>query len=179
MDCDSLIFLIGYRGTGKSTVGRALAARLGYDVVDVDEAIEHRAGKSIAAIFADEGEMAFRDLESQVVIELCRRERTVVALGGGAVLREANREAIVAAGVVVWLTATIDSIAKRLASDGSTRSRRPNLTPDGGRKEIEALLAERTPVYRACATFEISTEEKSAETIANEIVDWLQRANRS
>jgi shikimate kinase len=82
-DADTRIFLIGYRGTGKSTVARELAARLGWDWVDADDLIEQRAGKSIAAIFSDDGETAFRDLESDVVNELCGRQRTIVALGGG------------------------------------------------------------------------------------------------
>src|SRR2546423_6519152 len=99
---DSPIFLIGYRGTGKSSVARELAARLKYDCVDADEVIEREAGKTIAAIFADEGEAAFRDWESKVVAALSRKRQTVVALGGGAVLRDENRRAIRAAGPVVW-----------------------------------------------------------------------------
>jgi shikimate kinase len=122
------IFLIGYRGTGKSTVARELAAQLNYDWADADAIIEDRARKSIAAIFADDGELAFRDLEAAVVPELSRRRRTVAALGGGAVLRDASRAAIRAAGPVVWLTASIDSILQRIAADSLTASRRPKLT---------------------------------------------------
>ena len=87
--------------------------------------------------FADDGEAAFRDLEATSRRELCRRRRTVVALGGGAVLREENRRAIRAAGPVVWLTASVDTILERLAADPATASRRPNLTTAGGRAEIE------------------------------------------
>ena len=95
--------------------------RLGWDWVDADVEVELRAGKSIAAIFADDGEPAFRDLEAAVVADLCRRERTVIALGGGAVLREDNRAAIARCGAVVWLQASVDAI---VAAAGA-RIRRP------------------------------------------------------
>ena len=122
-------------------MARELARRLGCDWVDADDEIERRAGKTIAPIFAEDGEAAFRDLEATVVGELCRRRRAVIALGGGAVLREANRQAIRAAGPVVWLTASVDTILERLAADESTASRRPNLTTAGGRTEVERVLA--------------------------------------
>lgn len=167
------IALIGYRGTGKTTVARQLALRLGWDWVDADVEVELRAGKSIAAIFADDGEAAFRDTESAVVAELCDRERTVVALGGGAVLREANRAAISRCGAVVWLRAEIETILQRLDADATTAGRRPNLTKSGGRQEIEQVLAERTPIYRACATLEVDTEGKAPAALADEIVAAL------
>jgi shikimate kinase len=172
---DAPVFLIGYRGTGKSAVAPLLAARLGFDWVDADEEIERRAGKRIAAIFAEDGEPAFRDGESRVVAELAARERTVVALGGGAVLREENRRVIVSAGHVVWLTATVDAILARIASDESTSSRRPNLTTVGGRAEVEMLLAERTPLYRECATLIVDTEGKTPAEVADEIRAGLER----
>jgi shikimate kinase len=164
------IFLIGYRGTGKSTVARELAGLLFYDSVDADEVIEQRAGKSIAAIFADDGEPAFRDFEAKVVAELARRRRTVVALGGGAVLRDTNRTVIRAAGPVVWLTATVDTIVERIAADKVTASRRPQLTATGGRAEIESLLAVRSPLYRECATLVVDTENKTTAQLVEEIV---------
>lgn len=170
---DKPIFLIGYRGTGKSTVARELAARLGYDWIDADEIIEQQAGKSIAAIFSDEGEPAFRDLEAEVVAEVARRQRTVAALGGGAVLRDANRAIIRAAGPIVWLTASVDTILERVAADNSTASRRPQLSVGGGRAEVETLLAARTPLYRECATLVVDTEGKMAAALAEEIVAQL------
>src|SRR5262245_29272304 len=91
---DQSVCLSSYRGTGQSTLARELANRLHYDWADADDIIEQRAGKSIAAIFADAGEPAFRDLEAQVVEELAIRNRVVAALGGGAVLRQSNRAAI-------------------------------------------------------------------------------------
>src|SRR5262245_7343073 len=117
---DKPIFLIGYRGTGKSIVAEKLAELLGYDWTDADQVIEERAGKAIAAIFADDGEPEVRDMEAAVVIELARRRRTVIALGGGAVLRDANRAVIRAAGPAVWLTASIDTILERIGADKTT-----------------------------------------------------------
>jgi shikimate kinase len=167
------IFLIGYRGTGKSAAAREIAHRLNLDWYDADDEIERRARKSIAAIFAEEGESAFRDLEAEVVDELSRRHRTVIALGGGAVLRDANRRAIRAAGPVVWLTASVDTILQRLADDEATASHRPNLTNSGGRSEVESVLAARTPIYRECATLVVDTERKTVAEVADEIVASL------
>jgi shikimate kinase len=170
---DQSIYLIGYRGSGKSTVARELASRLGYNFVDADEEIERRAGKSIARMFAEDGEPAFRRLEEDVIAELCRLRRTVVGLGGGAVLSEVNRTEIRLAGTVIWLRADVETIAQRLAADESTVSRRPNLTAAGGLSEIETLLATREPIYRACATLEVDTEGKTPEAVVNEILARL------
>jgi shikimate kinase len=168
------VLLIGYRGTGKSTVARPLARELGYEAIDADNEIEARAGCSIAELFATSGEPAFRDLEEGVIADLCRRERVVIALGGGAVLREANRAAIRACGdPAVWLIASPETILARVVADGSTSSRRPNLTTAGGLAEIEQLLEARLPYYRECATLVVDTEGKSPEEIAAEILDRL------
>jgi len=167
------IALIGYRGTGKTTVAQEIARRLGWDWIDADVEVEGRAGKSIASIFADDGEPAFRDHEAKVVHEMCGRRRAVLALGGGAVLRQSNREAIKRCGAVVWLKASTETIADRIAGDPATSARRPNLTNAPRRTEIERLLAERTPNYRACATLEVDTEGKAPAEIAGEIVAAL------
>jgi shikimate kinase len=170
---DAPIFLIGYRGTGKTTVACELAARLGFGWVDADDVVEQRAGKSIAGIFADDGEGAFRELESEVVAALSRERRMVVSLGGGAVLREENQAAIRGAGAVVWLVASVETILERVAADATTAGRRPNLTTAGGRAEIEQLLAKRTPHYRECATLIVDTEGKTATEVADEIAAKL------
>ena len=172
-DDDSPIFLIGYRGTGKSTVAQELAKRIGFTWADADLRIEERAGKSIVEMFAEEGEAAFRELEAEVVAGLSGERRVVAALGGGAILREATRRMISAAGPVVWLTASVDRILERLAADESTASRRPNLTALGGRDEIEELLAKRTPLYCECATLTVDTEGKTAAEVADEIAARL------
>ena len=163
------IVLIGYRGTGKTTVARLLAERLECPWWDADEEIERRAQQSIKEIFAAEGEAGFRNREVAVVADLAARSDSVLALGGGAVLRTANRQAI-SASVVIWLTASAATIWERVSSDPGTGQRRPNLTTAGGRSEIEALLNERDAVYRGCADHMVSTEDKTADQVADEIV---------
>src|SRR5262245_20065648 len=123
--------LIGYRGTGKTTVARLLALQLGWEWVDADVEIQLRAGKSIATIFADDGETAFRDLESLVTVALAGRNRIVIATGGGVVLREENRRRLRLSGKVVWLMAAPQTIMARMAQDSSTGERRPALTKAG------------------------------------------------
>jgi shikimate kinase len=170
------VVLIGYRGTGKTTVAVHLARRLGWESLDTDDEIESRAGRSIAEIFATAGEAAFRDLEQEVVLDLAARDRVVLALGGGAVLREKNRAALAAGGTLVWLKASRQTIENRLASDATTKIRRPNLTPAGGAREIDQLLREREPIYRECADLVIDTDDDSPEEIAEEILSQLPPA---
>ena len=170
-----ILSLIGYRGTGKTTVARHLALRLGWDWVDADVEIELRAGKSIRAIFEDDGEPAFRDLETTIITELAGRDRLVVAAGGGAILRPQNRQALAAGGPRVWLAASPATIQARIEADETTRQRRPSLI--GGTtlvEEIERLLAVRLPLYRESASLEIDTEGKTPAEIAAEIAQRLQ-----
>jgi shikimate kinase len=164
------VILVGYRGTGKTTVGGLLAARLGWEFADADDLVEATAGKSVAAIFADEGEAGFRDREAAALGELCRRERLVLASGGGAVLRPANRELLRGAGLVAWLTATPETIWARLQGDSTTAARRPNLTPAGGIGEVRALLAAREPLYRELAHFTVATDAPSPGEVADAIL---------
>jgi shikimate kinase len=168
------LVLIGYRGTGKSTVARLLAVRLGRPWFDADAEIEARAGKSIAQIFADDGEGAFRDWESQVVADLAGRDQAVLALGGGAILRPENREAILRQGRVVWLTASPETLWRRIEQDRATAERRPNLTAEGGITEIIATLDARRDVYRQCAHHEVDTQGRTPEEVADAILDELK-----
>ena len=167
------IALIGYRGTGKTAVARQLARSLGWDWIDADVEVELAAGKSIAAIFADDGEPAFRDLEAAMLADLIQRDHSILALGGGVLLRPANRTLVRQAGRVVWLTATPETIAARLATDATPASRRPNLTAAGGLDEIRRLLDERSPLYRQCCDLEIDTEAKAPADVAAEILEEL------
>lgn len=164
------LVLIGYRGTGKSTIGPILARRLGWTFIDADERIEAAAGRSIAEIFAAEGETGFRDRESATLAELCRGDDLVIATGGGVILRDANRQRLRDSGFVVWLTASPETIWDRLQHDPTTTSRRPNLTPGGGLDEIRSLLAVREPLYRQTANFTIATEALSPEAAADAIL---------
>lgn len=164
----SRVFLIGYRGTGKSTVARLLAERLGWAWSDADALLETRAGLSVRQIFASEGEAGFRERESLLLAELCGMERLVIATGGGVILRPANRELIRAGGIAVWLTADPSTLWDRLEGDATTAERRPTLTV-GGRAEVEQLLRDREPHYRACAHFAVDTVGRSPEHVAEEI----------
>jgi shikimate kinase len=166
----SRIFLIGYRGTGKTTVGRLLADRLGWAFADCDEHIEAAAGMSIADIFAREGEAGFRDREAVVLGDLSTRERIVIATGGGVVLRPENREHLLSAGFIAWLMARPETIWSRLQLDPTTRARRPNLTPAGGIEEVRSLLAAREPFYRAIAHFAADADAPSPDAIVAAIL---------
>ena len=165
-----ILTLIGYRATGKTSLARILAERLDWDWIDADVEIERRAGKSIARIFAEEGEPAFRDFEAQVIADLCRRDRLVLAAGGGAPLRPESRRAMRAAGKVVWLTARPETILARMTADATTTARRPNLTDKTPLEEVVALLKEREPVYREAADWAVDTEGKTPELLAEEIL---------
>jgi len=163
-----LVILIGYRGSGKTTVGKILAERLGWPFLDADVILEVRAGKSIRAIFADEGEPTFRDLETKIVVEHCAGSQVVLATGGGVVMREENRQAL-KNGFVVWLTASPAALWERIQADSSTAERRPPLA-GGGIQEIERLLSVREPVYQSCADLTIPVESLSPEEAANAIL---------
>lgn len=165
-----IVTLIGYRGSGKSTVAAPLALRLGFDWIDADAEIEQRAGRSIRNIFADEGESGFRRRERDLLSELLGGDRLVIAAGGGAVLDAQTRRRMSAAGPVVWLQAPAEVLARRIADDDLTANRRPDLTTTGGRSEIDDLLAARSPLYRATATLTIDTDNGGIQEIAERIV---------
>jgi shikimate kinase len=168
------IFLVGYRGSGKTTVGAALAERLGWPWLDADAELERRTGKTIKQIFAEQGETAFRDLESEVLAELAKLDRHIIALGGGVILRDQNRRLLAGHGKVVWLKASAEVLLVRISGDATTAERRPNLTGQGGLAEIRTLLAERTPLYAACADLTVDAESTSSAEIAQLIIAELR-----
>jgi shikimate kinase len=169
-----ILTLIGYRATGKTTLAKLLAAGLGWDWIDADVEIERRAGKSIAQIFAQQGEPAFRDLEAEVIADLCRRDRLVVAAGGGAPLRPQSRRAMREAGKVVWLTAKPETILARMSADSTTAARRPDLTNKDPLAEIDHLLEIRTPIYQESAHVAVDTEGKTPEELMATIIRQLK-----
>lgn len=173
-----VVTLIGYRGTGKTSVAVPLAARLGFAVVDIDTEIERRAERTIREIFAEQGEPGFRAREREVMAEFLSSARLVIAAGGGAVLDADTRARIRAAGPAVWLRATVDTIEQQLARDSSTKDRRPALTAAGGRREIEELLALREPIYHQCATITVDIDGRSIDAIVEEILAGLSAGSR-
>lgn len=166
------ITLIGFSGTGKSAVARLVAARLRWSAVDTDAEIERQAGKSIERIFAEEGELAFRRREATFVQSLEKRQRLVVAAGGGATLLETSRRSIAARGLVVCLEATPATILVRLHATGDA-SERPLLAGGDPSTRIEWLKAQRAAVYDL-ADFTVATDVLSPEEVADEVVRLFQ-----
>jgi shikimate kinase len=159
------IVLVGFMGTGKTTVTRLLAERLGVGRVDLDEEIEREAGCTIAELFDTKGEAHFRDLESAVLERLMASDRPLVlATGGGAVLREANREAMLRSGFVAALTASPERIIERVSGDAS----RPLLRGDV-EERVRRLLAERKTAYDF-AHIRIDTTDLSPDEVADRIL---------
>jgi shikimate kinase len=168
------LVLIGYRGTGKTTIGRILAARLGWPLVDTDTLIQERAGKSIKEMVASAGWPEFRRLEREMIAEVAAADRQVVSAGGGAILDAANREALRASGRVVWLTAAPETIWQRMQADAKTAAERPNLTDSGGIAEVRRVLGERRAAYQAACHHEIATDECSPDESADRILAWFK-----
>lgn len=173
------LYLIGYRGSGKTSVGKLLGKSLSQRVVDSDDWIEQYASMTIKEIFAQYGEPHFRDLESKAIEEIASTDESlVVSLGGGAILRSENRERIAKTGQVVWLDASAQQLADRIAGDKSTIERRPALTKLAGYDEIVDVLAKRAPLYRGLANWVVMTDSKSIEQIAIEILQWFSSVLR-
>ena len=144
---DRRIFLIGMMGVGKSTIGRLLARQTGFEFIDCDHELEARNGVTIATLFEVEGEESFRQRESALLDELTQRSGVVLGTGGGAVLRDENREWLRARGLVIYLHASVDEILRRTQSDRS----RPLLQTDDRRTRIEELIRSRRELYEGAA----------------------------
>lgn len=159
-------------GAGKSTAGRQLAHALGVPFVDVDHEIERRIGRTIRAFFESEGEAAFRDLEQEVLAELLQCPGQVLATGGGAVLRPANREALRRHSTVVYLRASPEELFRRLRHD----TQRPLLQVADPLRRLRELYRERDPLYRETAHYLIETGRPSVATLVNMILMQLELA---
>ncbi len=166
------IVLVGFMGSGKSTVGKRLAKALAWDFYDTDNVIGEVTDLSVTEIFRRHGETRFRSEESIVVARLSKLERVVIATGGGTVLNPLNRQALARNGVVISLYATLDAILSRIGH----RNDRPLLK--GPREEIEELWAERQKYY-AQADYTVDTSEKDIDQVVNEILTWLGRMDDS
>lgn len=173
--------LIGYRGSGKSTVAAVLAERLACGWVDADVELEASVGMSVADFVAGRGEQAFRDAEAAILARLLRGFDGVIATGGGIVLRPGNRDLLRRHGrPVAWLSAPAAVLRARIAADPASATRRPAL---GGRDplaDVEPALVERTPLYRECADVVIDVGVEDPPAIAARLARWLeQRADGS
>jgi shikimate kinase len=160
------LVLIGYRGTGKSTVAQLLAKTLGMAVVSLDEEIVRSAGRSIPDIVAAHGWLYFRDLESEITQRCCERDNIIIDAGGGVILRQENVACLRRRGRLFWLRASVPVIVARI--EGGTE--RPALTAGKSfTEEVEEVLRERTPLYAAAAHHQIDTDSRTPEQVAAEI----------
>lgn len=173
------IVLIGYRGSGKTTVGRLLADGLGKPFIDIDDSIVARTGRNIRQIFEQDGEAAFRDHEANALEEALDRMDHIVSVGGGAIERESNRTLLAKAGnQVFYLRCDPQELLRRIQDDTSTFASRPPLTPlGGGIAEIRAVLSRREPIYRSVMTDEIDvTRLRPGQTVAL-LLERIRRAD--
>lgn len=161
------IVLIGYRGTGKSTVAKILGQRLGRKIISTDADIVNETGQSIPHIVEQYGWEHFRDLETQICRSLQHQTDLIIDTGGGLILREENVRLLKTNGRLFWLTADVPTIVQRISGD----TQRPSLS---GTKtfveEVEEILTERTPKYRAAADIIISTDRETPESIASKVL---------
>lgn len=170
---DRKIILIGYRCTGKTVIGKKLAARLGIPFIDTDALVEEKAGLTIREMITEKGWDFFRKKEREAIQGLTARAKSVVATGGGAVLDEGNTVLLKQEGVLIWLVAGEETILQRMRGDAVTLDQRPPLSSYDLRKEIAATLAMRTPVYRRLADFTIDTGATGIEECVYKIEQLL------
>lgn len=165
------IILIGYRGTGKSVVGKVIAEKLGMTCIGMDSNIVKAAGISIPQIVQTSGWTKFRDLETRQTLEIQHMDNVVVDTGGGVIEREENRDILKKSGRVFWLTASVDTIVDRIQDD----TQRPALV-DGKTftEEVAQVLESRISKYKAACEFEISTDTLTPEQIADQIIDIIK-----
>ncbi|HEX3730523.1 MAG TPA: shikimate kinase [Opitutaceae bacterium] len=169
---DVNLYLVGFMGTGKSTVGRAAAQRLSFDFVDSDHEIERKAGKTIAEIFAQEGEPAFRAAEREFVTGGHAPQRLVVACGGGLIVQPGLAGLLAERGVVVCLHASVETILARTAR----QTDRPLLNVDDREARIRSLLAEREPLYRRTGTLVMTDARPLKDIVAHVARIWHREA---
>ena len=169
---DVNLYLVGFMGTGKSTVGRAVAQRLGFAVLDSDHEIERVCGKSIPEIFATDGEAAFRAREREFILTGHPAARTLVACGGGLIMAPGLLDLLKARGVVICLHASIDTILERT----SRNRNRPLLNVDNPEERVRALYAEREPVYRRAGTVILTDSRPMTDIVAHVVRTWKREA---
>lgn len=159
------IVLIGMRGSGKTAVGKILSQRLGHEMVELDELVAQKAGIRIPEIVARQGWEKFRDIEEAVTAEVSQRDNIIIATGGGVVTREPNIANLKQNGLLVWLTAGIDSLLQRIGDDKN----RPLLKAKTRREDLEIALTERQPLYQKAADITIDTENRTPEAVAETV----------
>jgi len=161
------IILTGFMGTGKTTLGKLLAKRIGYKFIDTDALIEEQTGLSIEAIFKNDGEARFRKLEAELVVELAQKQGLVIATGGGLVLNPENVKTLNKTGKIICLTAQPKDILVRVSSQQTVR---PLLQEADPQAKIEELLLQRAPTYQQFP--QLSTSELSVNELVNRLSEF-------
>lgn len=173
------IFLVGFMGTGKTEVGKALAQLMGWEFVDMDTVLETNAGKSVQRVFAEEGEPAFRDMEKTLLEDVCSGSRRVISTGGGVVLDESNRLLMRSRGLVVLLDALPETIYTRLTSDDTIRvETRPLLSGSQPLDQIKELKGTRDVIYEATAHHIVDTERLNVDQVAEKVLEVFNKPQR-
>jgi len=168
------VFLIGFRCTGKTSVGQMLSTRLGWGFVDTDSLLVSENGLSIKEIVGSHGWETFRKMEQAVVEQVCMLHHRVVATGGGVVLNDANVKLMKSNGRLVWLKATPKTIKARMMQDQDTEVFRPSLTAKDSFSEIEETLTERNPIYNSAMDFDVQTDGRRIDEISDTILRQLR-----
>jgi shikimate kinase len=164
------IFLIGYRCTGKTSVGRDVAKKIGWRFVDADDLLMENSGETVTEIVSRGGWELFRKLEKETMKTICQKGGQVVATGGGVVTDGENIEEMKRSGAIVWLRANPETIMERMVRDARTGDLRPSLTNQDLTAEIAETLRERLPLYSAATTLNIDTEGKTLSEVSDEVV---------
>ena len=171
------VILIGYRGAGKSAVGKRLAEKLKAPFYDTDELVERGAARSIRDMVAQKGWAYFREKEGEIIRKLAVLQRGVVATGGGAVLDQGNCDILKEQGLLIWLRAEVTTMVERIGDDATSRGRRPPLLHDTI-GEAEAAFKERLPTYERLADFSLDTTGKSIDEIVEAVCQFLHGTSR-
>ena len=168
------IILVGSMGAGKTTLGKHLASRLGFDFIDTDQVVEARAGADIPWIFDVEGEEGFRLRETAALKDVLHQSQKVIATGGGIVTRAENRQLLNnQPGLVFYLTASVDQLVKRTYKD----KKRPLLQVDNPRAKIRELFEQRDPLYKEVSDYIIVTDNKAFKALVNEVLQLIDPAS--
>jgi len=182
MKSQKLIVLIGYRGSGKSSVGKILAQQLEWNWCDSDDEIEADIQVSITQLFKQKGKRHFRDLETQAIKRLVDQADTkgqVISLGGGAPIQARNRNLWKDSATCVYLKGSAKTLYQRISSDKSSDDRRPDLTDEGGLAEVQKMLDLRSPTYASCADLIVDVDDRTPDEIVDQILKYLSALDRS
>jgi shikimate kinase len=169
------IVLIGYRCSGKTSVGKMIADKLGRRFVDTDNLIIEKAGRSINEMVKEKGWQYFREMERDVIKEISAGDNLVIATGGGVVTSDINIDNLKANGIIIWLDADVETVKKRLTRDNSSKENRPSLTGDNPVDEIGEVMEKRRPLYMKACNISIDTDKMNINDVADMIIYKLKK----